>query len=203
MTVGHSEHSVTVIAELMNDFSNIGSAVTYTALTIIVTIGSQASGDTGLKSWISGLNVALNVLLSAAQDAERHRDQRRQQEAGEHRLEAGEDLVDVGRLAGVLAHRHVRGRIFRQFLGVALFLALVERRGLFTLRLVIGPQRLGLFPHRGRAGNLPEAGLNALRHLAPHQQEHRDGEQRRAQVQPELAHVRARIFAAARSRRRA
>ena len=64
MTVGHSEHSVTVIAELMNDLSNIGSAVTYTALTIIVTIGSQASGDTGLKSWISGLNIALNVLLT-------------------------------------------------------------------------------------------------------------------------------------------
>ena len=25
MTVGHSEHSVTVIAEIRNDFSNIGS----------------------------------------------------------------------------------------------------------------------------------------------------------------------------------
>ena len=64
MTVGHSEHSVTVTAELMNDLSNIGSAVTYTALTIIVTMGSQASGETGLKSWISGLNIALKVLLA-------------------------------------------------------------------------------------------------------------------------------------------
>ena len=64
MTVGHSEHSVTVTAELMNDLSNIGSAVTYTALTIIVTMGSHASGDTGLNSWISGLNIALKVLLA-------------------------------------------------------------------------------------------------------------------------------------------
>src|SRR4051812_42518884 len=63
MTVGHSEHSVTVTAELMNDLSNSGVAVTYTALTIIVTMGSQASGDTGLNTWMSGLNIALNVGL--------------------------------------------------------------------------------------------------------------------------------------------
>ena len=64
MTVGHSEHSVTVTAELMNDLSNIGSAVTYMALTIMVTMGSHASGDTGLKSCINGLNIALKVLLT-------------------------------------------------------------------------------------------------------------------------------------------
>ena len=63
MIVGHSEHSVTVMAEIRKDFSNIGSFVTYTALTTIVTIGSHASGDTGLKIWISGLNAALIVLL--------------------------------------------------------------------------------------------------------------------------------------------
>src|SRR5688500_1939481 len=64
MTVGHSEHNVTVTAELMNDLSNMGSAVTYTSLTIIVTIGSHASGDSGLNSCISGLNIALSVLLA-------------------------------------------------------------------------------------------------------------------------------------------
>ncbi len=103
ISVGHSEHSVTVIAEIRSDFWNIGSALTYTAQTIMVTIGSQASGDTGLKIWISGLSAALNRAYEAAHDAERHGDQRREQEAGEHRLQAGEDLVDVGRLAGVLA----------------------------------------------------------------------------------------------------
>ena len=37
--------------------------MTYTALTTIVTIGSQASGDTGLKIWISGFSAALIVVL--------------------------------------------------------------------------------------------------------------------------------------------
>src|SRR3954468_392079 len=64
ITVVHSEHSVTVIAELMKDFSKNGSAETYSALTTMVTIGNHASGDTGLNSWISGLNIALNVLLT-------------------------------------------------------------------------------------------------------------------------------------------
>ncbi len=64
MTVVHSEHSVTVMAELMNDFSKNGSAETYSALTTMVTIGSHARGETGLNTWISGLNMALNVLLA-------------------------------------------------------------------------------------------------------------------------------------------
>src|SRR5689334_13347752 len=64
ITVVHSEHSVTVIAELMNDFSKNGLVETYNALTTIVTIGSHASGDTGLNTWISGLNIALKVLLA-------------------------------------------------------------------------------------------------------------------------------------------
>jgi hypothetical protein len=197
MTVGHSEHNVTVTAELMNDLSNIGSAVTYTALTIIVTIGSHASGETGLNNWISGLNIALKVLLAPQRMPMGTGQQSRQQESGKHRLEAGENLIDVGRLAGVLAHRHVRGRVLRQFFGIALFLALVEGDRLFTLHQVIGPQRLGLFPHRDGTRDLPEAGLDALRHLAPHEQECGDGHDGRTQVQPQLAHVRARIFAAA------
>src|SRR5688572_24229773 len=63
MSVGHSEHSVTVIAEIRNDFSKIGSEVTYTALTMIVTSGNHASGDTGLKIWISRLSAELMVGL--------------------------------------------------------------------------------------------------------------------------------------------
>ena len=50
ISVGHRQHSVTVIAEVINDFSNIGSLVTYTALTTMVTMGSQASGETGLNT---------------------------------------------------------------------------------------------------------------------------------------------------------
>jgi hypothetical protein len=49
MTVGHNEQRVTVIAEFKNDFGNIGSADTYTALTTMVTSGNHAKGDTGLK----------------------------------------------------------------------------------------------------------------------------------------------------------
>src|SRR5688500_6381080 len=64
MSVGHSEHSVTVMAEIRNDFSNIGSALTYTALTMMVTSGSHASGDTGLKIWINRFSAELIVVLS-------------------------------------------------------------------------------------------------------------------------------------------
>src|SRR6186713_2627353 len=64
MTVVHNEHNITVIAEFTNDFSKNGSAETYRALTTMVTIGSHASGETGLNTWISGLNIALKVLLA-------------------------------------------------------------------------------------------------------------------------------------------
>ena len=108
--------------------------MTYTALTIIVTMGSQASGETGLNNWISGLNAALMVVLDAAEDADGHGDQRRQQESGEHGLQAGEDLVDVGGLAGVLRTVISADGIFRQSFGIALFLALVEGRRPFHAR---------------------------------------------------------------------
>ena len=42
--------SDTVMAEIKNDLANIGSVVTYNALTTIVTMGSHASGDTGLNT---------------------------------------------------------------------------------------------------------------------------------------------------------
>ena len=59
INVGHSEHSVTVIADTRKDFSNNPSLVTCTAETTIVTRGSQARGETGLNIWISGLKAAL------------------------------------------------------------------------------------------------------------------------------------------------
>ena len=44
----------------------------------MVTIGSQASGDTGLKIWISGLKRPVDGSATRPQsDAERHRDQGR------------------------------------------------------------------------------------------------------------------------------
>ena len=62
ISVGQSEHSVTVIAEITNDFWNSGrSRHVHARCTTMVTIGSQASGDTGLKIWISGLSAALIV----------------------------------------------------------------------------------------------------------------------------------------------
>ena len=59
--VGHSEHSVTVMAEVRNAFSNQRIVGDVEALTTMVTIGSHASGETGLKIWISGLMAAFTV----------------------------------------------------------------------------------------------------------------------------------------------
>ena len=56
--VGQMEHSITHSIETRYDLEIIGSSLTYTALTTRVTMGSQASGDTGLNSWITGLNMA-------------------------------------------------------------------------------------------------------------------------------------------------
>ena len=61
MSAGHREHRVTVMAEFTNDFGSHGSVLTYSALTTIVTIGSHARGDTGLKSCTSGFTAAFTV----------------------------------------------------------------------------------------------------------------------------------------------
>src|SRR5207249_8747 len=90
----------------------------------------------------------------SAEDAERHGDQRREQKAGENRLQTGEDLIDVGGLARVPAHHGGRGRILGQAFGITLALALVENRGLGAFGLVVAPEGLGLLPDRGRAWNL-------------------------------------------------
>ena len=49
--VGYRAHRATVTAELMNDFSNQASSglVVYNAPTQIMTMGSHARGETGLK----------------------------------------------------------------------------------------------------------------------------------------------------------
>ena len=59
ISVGQSEQSVTVTAEMMKLFGNISLLVVDRAETIIVTIGNQASGLTGLKIWINGLSAAV------------------------------------------------------------------------------------------------------------------------------------------------
>ena len=48
--VGQIEQRATTMAELRNAFSNIGFSGLYQALTRIITTGSQASGETGLKT---------------------------------------------------------------------------------------------------------------------------------------------------------
>ena len=58
ISVGQSEQRVTVTAETMNDFSKRPLLLVIRAETTMVTKGSQASGETGLKIWISGLSAA-------------------------------------------------------------------------------------------------------------------------------------------------
>ena len=50
INVGHRQHNDTVNMDVRKDLATIGSSVTYTALTTMVTSGSQASGETGLNS---------------------------------------------------------------------------------------------------------------------------------------------------------
>ena len=65
INVGQSEHKVTVIADTRKDFAK-NPSLAYVADTIMVTIGNQASGETGLKIWISGFNAAFAVALRPA-----------------------------------------------------------------------------------------------------------------------------------------
>ena len=49
MRVGHRLHSITVMAEVIKDLGT-PSGLLYTALTTIVTSGSQAKGEMGLNN---------------------------------------------------------------------------------------------------------------------------------------------------------
>ena len=145
ISAGHSEHSVTVIAGVQNDFGNSGSELTYSALTTIVTIGSQASGETGLNSCTSGFTAALTVFDSPGEHADRHRDQRREHEPGEHRRRGSS-----GSDRGTSACRCTGGSrtsafgIAREPRGVALALACVELFAPLSLGVVLGDQVLRL-----------------------------------------------------------
>ena len=63
MSVGHRQHRETVNMEVRKDLDTIGSSLTYSALTTMVTSGNQASGDTGLNNCTSGFTAACTVLL--------------------------------------------------------------------------------------------------------------------------------------------
>jgi hypothetical protein len=81
---------------------------------MIITIGSQASGETGLKIWMNGLIAVLNTLLkpqriptgTATIDAIK--------EPVKTVFKAGEDLVNVGWLAGVFAFLPFTGGVLRE-----------------------------------------------------------------------------------------
>ena len=67
----------------------------------MVTIGSQASGETGLKIWISGLIAPLTVCDRPEAMPSGTAMMRGDQEAEADGEQRGDDLVDIGRLAGV------------------------------------------------------------------------------------------------------
>src|SRR3546814_18351940 len=52
ISVGHSEHSMTVKAEMTKLLAKTGSTLVIVADTTMVTIGSQASGLTGFMIWM-------------------------------------------------------------------------------------------------------------------------------------------------------
>ena len=49
ITIGHKLHKLTVINDVRNDLETMGSSDTYKALTIMVTSGNHARGETGLN----------------------------------------------------------------------------------------------------------------------------------------------------------
>ena len=94
ISVGHSEHSITTTAEMTKLLGRASDRIVIDAETTIVTIGSQASGDTGWMTWTSGLIAALNACDmphmrpsgTAISDASR--------KPISDRLERGQDLVE-------------------------------------------------------------------------------------------------------------
>jgi hypothetical protein len=68
----------------------------------------------------------------------------------------------------------------------SLLLPLVEGRAFFSLGQVVGPQRLGLPPHRCGAGDVAEARFDACGEAAPDQQENGDGDRGNSYGVPQL-----------------
>ena len=144
----------------------------------MVTIGSQASGDTGLKIWISGLIAPFTVV-----------DRPQAMPSGtaisvairKPRPTVFSDVriwSTIGRLAGVVALLDLSRLALGDELGVALVLALVERRLLVPFRLVVLPQGAGLLPHLRRPGQGAERGVDARREHAPGDEEDGDADKR-------------------------
>ncbi len=135
ISVVHSEHSVTVMAEIRNDFWNIGvPLVTYTRADDQRDDRQPGQRRDRPEDLHDRVDRGLHDARRAGQDAQRHRDHGGQQEAGEHRDQAGDDLVQVGRLAGVGELARLVARVLGQPLLVALVLALVERVALARAR---------------------------------------------------------------------
>ena len=105
MMVGHRQHSVTVIAEFRNDFENQGRHHVHRRHhhRDQRKPGQRRHRLEHLDDRIEGL---IQRLIHTDHDADRDRDQRGDGKTGHHSPQAGEDLVDEGRLAGVLAVFH-------------------------------------------------------------------------------------------------
>ncbi len=140
----------------------------------MVTIGSQASGDTGLNICTSGLIAALIVGERPHSTPSGTAISGRQQETGEHGLEAGEDLIEKGRLAGIGMDLDLGRRIGGEQFGIALFLTRVEVMRALPLGAVIGIEVFGLLPDLRRPRQRAEARLHPRREDAPQAEE--DGE---------------------------
>ena len=126
ISVGHSEHKVTVIADTKNDFGNSGSCGHIERADDHGHQRQPGQRRYRLEDLHQRVDRSVEGFRQAAHHAERHRENRAEQEAGEHRLQAGDDLVEESRRAGIRPHLDLGLRIFRQQLRVALVLALVE-----------------------------------------------------------------------------
>jgi hypothetical protein len=187
--VGHIEHNVTVMAEITNDFANSGSAETYSALTTMVTNGSQ------LEDLHQGIERRVHRPGQSAQHPERDRHQCGQHESCENGLQAGHDLIEEGRRAGVAAELHLGVRILRQDGGVAPLLAFVEGALLGAGGDMVAPQAVGLPPDLDRPGQDAEAGLHQRRQHAPRREKQDDRGQWDAQHAPQFRELRPRRLA--------
>ena len=101
ISVGHSEHIITTIAEITKLLGSVGSSLVIEAETTMVTIGSQASGLIGRMTWTSGLIAALKRFdMPATRPSGTATSEARTKPSADG-LQRGEDLVDEGRRARV------------------------------------------------------------------------------------------------------
>ncbi len=153
ISVGHSEHSVTVIAEVRNDFSNQESVPSH------VHCADHQCNDRQPGQWRYRLenlhqrvDRGVEYRTHAAEQAERHGDQCGNHKACEHRVKTGENLVQIGGLAVIRTDFDFGGRVFSELLLVAGLLALVILGSLWRVRRNDRPaiRRLHATPRPGR-----------------------------------------------------